>query len=294
MRGAMDRAADDVADSRRSNAATFRSSDGGAASVRVTESMPSACLEAIACATRDIPDPDWTIRFRPHGYELNWGGLEWCEAYDAPRSGCLGVRRVMIHELGHIEGLAHPETAGWSLGATQTVMHAVSPSYPKAGWALHEFGPCDAARLQRRYGLPSASSLVASCTRVETSIGIDADDTSITYQDEVTISARLAVRDRDGYGRLGGQPLSGRDVVVQRRVPGGTWYDFSTYAGPAPGTYVRSFRPTSTYEYRMVFDPAGSDGVEADASATITVSVAPCAGSDCPLRLHTTRPRRDP
>lgn len=288
MRNGIIAAAGDASSSRDSNAPIFSYDANGPDSVRVATDLPGNCSPSLACATRDIPNY-WIIRIRPQGYEFPWGTLRWCEAYQSPPNGCLGVERTMIHEFGHVAGLAHPDEGGMRLGALDTVMHDLIPSRPNAGWSLHRFGACDVARLQRRYGLPYSSARLATCERVETRLTIDVSDTSIGFQDPVTITATLSVRDRDGYDRLAGDPLSGRDVVIQRRSAGASgWASYDAEVGYAAGTYHATFRPSVPSEFRAVFTRSSDDGVIDDTSGIVEVFVGGCSDRGCPTSQQVT------
>lgn len=279
MRPAIQDAASDVTASRASRAARFTYDPAGAGYVQLAETMSGNCERAIACATRDIPNY-WRIALRPHGVRAGSVTTRWCQAYDSPPEGCFDVSRTLLHEFGHVEGLAHPDDHGFRLAALETVMHPVIPGKGRAGWQLHRFGQCDAARLQRRYGRTSPGADLALCDRVETRLTIEASDSSVAYQERVTVTARLHIRDQGGYGQLGGDPLSGRNVAIQRRVPGGSWISFDASRGDIAGEYQVTFQPWTTYEYRAVFDRPSSEGLSADVSDILTVRVAPCT-SNC-------------
>ena len=135
------------------------------ASVRYTSAFPTFCRYGIACAWRDMPSW-WTVFIRPHGTDFSWGRLRWCQKSDA--DGCFDLRRVMIHELGHIFGLDHPENAGFRLGTWDTVMQPITPARPQASWARHAYGPCDVASLQELYDVPSHASPISRCQDLET------------------------------------------------------------------------------------------------------------------------------
>ncbi|MBA2632575.1 MAG: hypothetical protein H0U86_06190 [Chloroflexi bacterium] len=97
----------------------------------------------------------------------------------------------------------------------------------------------------------------------------------------MTITATLRVRDRDGYGETGGNFVSGREVRIQRRVPGGSWYSFEAHPASSAGSYEVTFQPWTTYEYRAIFEQPATEGLSGDVSDVLTVKVAPCT-SDCP------------
>ena len=82
----------------------------------------------------------------------------------------------MLHELGHIVGIDHPESGGFSLRPFDTVMHQLAPAKPKAGSVLHAFGPCDVATLQERYDVPSPTTPISACNDVDTTLGLTASE----------------------------------------------------------------------------------------------------------------------
>ncbi len=279
MRPAIHDAASAVADSRRSRAATFAFSSDADDTIGVVEKMSGNCIRAIACASRDIPHW-WRIWLRPHQTEMHWGTLKWCQAYSKPEGNCFDIERTVLHEMGHVEGLAHPD-ASQGLSATDTVMHGLIPRRGQPGWQMHRFGPCDVARLQRRYDVLGSGTSYALCDRVDTRITVGASASSVPFRGSVTITATLRVRDRDGYGELGGNLVSGRDVLIQRRPPGGSWTSFDASRGASPGTYQFTFHPWMTYEYRAAFDQPSGDGLSGDISGVVTVNIAKCT-SLCP------------
>jgi hypothetical protein len=98
----------------------------------------------------------------------------------------------------------------------------------------------------------------------------------------VTFTAVLRVAALTEYERLAGNPVSQRTVVMQRRIPGGTWSTFDTMpAGSAAGSYVYTVSLGTTYEWRAVFRTPTSEGLNGSTSPAITVTVAPCTIS-CP------------
>ncbi len=281
MRPGIHDAAADVAESRASKAARFVYDAGGAGYVHLAESMSGNCERAIACATRDIPEY-WRIALRPQGVRAGSVTTRWCQAYESPPDGCFDLERTMLHEFGHVEGLAHPDAHGFRLRALETVMHPIIPGKGQTGWQLRRFASCDVARLQRRYDVTSTSAPYALCDRVETRMSVAASKPSVAFRERVTITATLRVRDRDSYGQLGGNFVSGRDVTIQRRPPGGSWASFHAARSDSAGEYELTFQPWTTYEYRAVFDRPSSEGLMGDASDIVTVRVAPCT-SQCPV-----------
>lgn len=279
MRPAIHAAASDVADSRDSRAATFGYASDSGDTIGIAETMVGNCIRAIACASRDIPHW-WDIRLRPHRTEMHWGTLTWCQAYSEPQGSCFDIERTVLHEMGHVEGLAHPDPSD-GLSASDTVMHGLIPHRGESGWQMHRFGPCDVARLQRRYDVLYSSTHYALCDRVETRLAVESSASSVAFRAPVTITATLRVRDRDGYGQLGGNYVSGRDVRIQRRAPGGSWTSFDADRGPSAGTYEFTFEPWTTYEYRAIFDRPSWEGLTGDTSDVLTVKVAACT-SNCP------------
>jgi len=138
-------AAEDVQRTARARSPRFVHRSGAANSVRYTAAFPTFCRYGIACASRNLPTA-WAVWLRPHRADFSWGTLRWCQRRSA--SGCFDMRRVMLHELGHVTGLQHPSSVGFRLAAGETVMHAITPAKPSAGSTRHAFGRCDVATLQ--------------------------------------------------------------------------------------------------------------------------------------------------
>ncbi|MEO7119354.1 MAG: hypothetical protein ABIZ34_10325, partial [Candidatus Limnocylindrales bacterium] len=172
MRPGINAAAADVTSSRGSLAARFTYDAGSADDIQLRTEMTGNCLRSVACAHFDIPR-SWYVRIRPQGTELDWGTVRWCQAYDDWPNGCYEVERVMLHEFGHVLGLAHPEDFGFRLGTLETIMTARGQEKGETGWQTHRFLPCDVARLQRRYDLVAPSTPLALCDRVETRLSLE-------------------------------------------------------------------------------------------------------------------------
>ncbi len=157
-RSAMSAAAADSNSSRKSKAAIFSYDSSGPAWLAYTDDLPTNW--AIGYTVRSIPD-SFTIRMRPHGTQLDWGTLRWCEFYDGePPNGCYDLEMVTLHEFGHAQTLGHVDEAQIDT-YTDSLMHATGlRSKPKAGWNQHVFGRCDVARLQIRYEPLTGRSVV--------------------------------------------------------------------------------------------------------------------------------------
>ena len=281
VRQAVTAAAIDVEASRRSRAATFAYSESGDDMVRLAAQMSGPCIAALACANGVIPSW-WKVLIRPHGAEVDWGTVRWCQAYDDPPAGCYDLEHAMVHEFGHIEGLAHPEDFGWRLGVLETVMATAPPQRPQTGWNLHRFGPCDAARLQRRYDIADGTRL-ADCGRLGSRLTIEASASAVGAFQPVTITAALRVKDRDAYDRLGGNRLSGRSVAIERRPVGSTsWTPLETTPGMHRRDVDVNVRPGSLPTTgRSSRDPT-TRGSRQPISPIVTVRVATCGPGVCP------------
>jgi hypothetical protein len=279
-RPAIHAAADDASTTDRSRAPSFVYDAGAPDAIRYTDTFPAtSCATSIACASYVIGD-SWTIRLRPHGKDFRWGTLRWCQADD--RDGCFDIERVMIHEFGHIQGIDHPESGGFTLRPNDTVMHSLAPSKPKAGWALHRFGPCDTATLQERYDVPSPTTTISSCNDVGTTLALGASQTSLARGAKVSLVAELRIPDKDAYGRLGGNALSERSVQLRRRPVGGTsWTTYAMRFGDSPGTYLLSLSPSISYEFQAVFTAPGTEGLRSSTSPIVTVRVTDACTTTC-------------
>ncbi len=207
----------DASDTSLSRSPRFVLRSGVADTVRYTPSFPDFCRYGIACASRNMP-VSWLVWLRPHGTDFSWGTLRWCQKEDA--SGCFDIRRVLIHELGHIDGLDHPSREGFNLEANETVMHAITPAKPNAGSTRHAFGRCDVATLQELYDLPSSTTLVSSCNDVATELTLGASSTSVLPGSTVRLRADLRAAPLPSLGRLAGNALNGRSVKLRYRRAG--------------------------------------------------------------------------
>jgi hypothetical protein len=283
MRQAVRDAADDATDTSRSLSPIFSYVDsGGQGVVRYTSSFPSACANAIACASHDADQ--WTLRMRPQGYDFRWGELRWCQKTSG--DGCFDAERVALHELGHVVGLDHPEAVGFRLSPSATVMHQVTPSRPHTSWDRHGFGSCDVASLQEQYGTPTMSTRIAGCNDVDSRLSLSASATQVPAGTRLVLSATLKVRtDAADYGELSGMRLNDRSVQLRRRAAGssGAWTTSWMRWAEAPGLYTITLYPRAAYEFVAVFPTPDDEGLRGDSSGEVTVRVTGTCSGGCPV-----------
>ena len=272
-RPALVTAASDASGSSIARSPTFRYGSSATNSVRYTSTFPSFCRFGIACASRAMPA--WAVWIRPHGTDFSWGTLRWCERTNT--DGCFDLRRVMLHELGHIAGLNHPSTAGFTLAPYETVMHAITPARPKPSSRRHVFGRCDVATLQELYDLPGSKALVSSCNDVATVIDLEASRSIVSAGGSVELIARLAIADRAEYGLMRRQRLAGRSVKLRYRSAGSGESWSTTWMRPlaATGRYAATISPHATWEFKAVFPAPSDEGLRFSGSSIVNVKVKP-------------------
>jgi hypothetical protein len=273
-RPALEKAADDAGSTSVARSPEFVYRSAATDAVAYGGSMPGFCsITGIACAGRVLP-VSWGVWLRPYGTEYAWGTLRWCQKTSSSQ-GCFDIRRVMLHELGHITGLTHPSSAGFTLAAQDTVMHAITPSRPHAGASRHAFGRCDVATLQELYDTPDNKTAVSTCNQVTTSLTLEASDVAIAAGESVELTARLRVEHASAYGELAGNPLNGRSVKLKYRRAGSddswrTAWMRSTYRS---GRYVLTIRPTDTWDFKAVFPSPDDEGLRYSRSGIVRVQV---------------------
>jgi hypothetical protein len=271
-RAAMNAAAADSNGSRRAKAAIFSYDANGPAWLAYTDDIPTNW--AIGYAVRNMPH-SYTIRLRPHGTQLDWGTLRWCQFYDDPPNGCYDLETITLHEFGHAQSLGHvneADTDDW----TDSVMHASGRSKAKAGWNQHVFGRCDVARLQIRYEPLTSSTPISTCLDLPTDLSLSPGNSSIGYGASVTLTAKLKIGADAIYPNLAGGPLTGRSVVLQRRALGSSsWTTIGALSAVTDGTgrYVKTLSLTTTYDWRAVFSAPGDEGLDGAVSNVSRLSV---------------------
>lgn len=270
--GPIDAAADDAKATSHARSPKFPRKGNATQTIRYTGAFPSFCSAGIACASRSMPS-SWTIWLRPHGTDFSWGRLRWCQKVsDFP---CFDVRRVMLHEFGHIAGLTHPSSGGYNLDAADSIMQGITPARPKPGSARHAFGRCDVATLQRLYGTPTATTPYSTCAQLDTSLRLEASATSVARGTSVKLKAWLSVADRQAYGRVAGDPLADRMVRLKYRRAGGgdDWTTAWMKPTGTAGRYELSIAPAAAWEFRAAFPSPDGEGLRFSNSEIVKVNV---------------------
>ncbi len=273
-RSPLRKGAEDASRSSVSRSPNFVYSSGTANAVAYSGTMASFCgSAAIACAGRSMPS-SWGVWIRPYGTDFSWGTLRWCQKTSSS-SRCFDLRRVMLHELGHIAGLTHPSSAGFTLGPSDSVMQAITPARPQQGSSRHAFGRCDVATLQELYDTPDNKTAISSCNDVATKVSLSASTWTLAKGESVKVVATLRVVDLSAYRELAANPLNGRSVKLKYR-PAGTDADWKTvWMRPAykQGRYDATLSPGSTWELKAVFSKPADEGLRYSRSAVKKVRV---------------------
>lgn len=273
-RDPMKRAADDASRTSFARSPYFVYRPDATNAVSYGASVPGYCsINGIACAGRAMPST-WGVWIRPHGTDYAWGELRWCQKTSSDR-GCFDIRRVLLHELGHIAGLTHPSNAGFTLAATESVMQAITPARPGTGASRHSFGRCDVATLQELYDTPDNRTAISTCNDIVTRLTLSASETSVAPGTAVKLSAQLRVDSRPAYRQLSGNPLNGRSVKLKYRRAGSddawqTAWMRSTYSS---GRYELSISPSARWEFKAVFPAPSDEGLRYSRSDTVNVKV---------------------
>lgn len=277
MAAAVNAAAADANASRQSRAPSFAYSSSAANAVSYGTSNPCG-LNGLACFSRDPVSSYWHLWFRENGHRYDWGTLSWCEMTGSP-NGCYRAETITLDELGHVAGLDHhvnlPDGSDYADAVVQTYSH----TRPQVGWNASAFGRCDVATLQQVYDVTAWTTLYSTCLDVPTTLALVASPTSVRSGTAVTFTATLR---SDGIGRLAGNPMAGRVVVLQQ-LSGTTWVDLLTMkAGASAGVYTAAYTPRSTLSYRALFRKPAVEGVRSSTSPTVSVRVS-CVTAPCPL-----------
>lgn len=276
IKTAINAAADDANDSRRSRAPTFDFASGAVNPIGYGLVAPCG-VNGLACFRRDVPD-GFSVYLREHGHRFDWGTLRWCEIERV--NGCYDAENITLDELGHVLGLDHHDNLPNDSDYGDAVVQTYSRARPKEFYNAHVFGRCDWATLQQTYDVLTSSTLYSTCLDVPTELSIGASRTSVVAGSVVTFTASLG---SNGAGRLSNNLVSGRTVVLQQRTSG-SWVDvFTMVPGSSAGTYSVGLTMRSTSDIRAVFRKPSNEGLRASSSATVMVTVsAACTTPLCP------------
>ncbi len=269
---------------RRSRAAVFTPDPAGASWINYGLNVTCG-VGGLACFSRANAPNSFTMSFREQGHRFDWGALRWCQLTLNAPDGCYDAENVALDEFGHVEILNHHLNFADEHDYLDAVVQTYSHTKPNIGWSAHALGRCDVASLQRKYDVPLWTMKYSTCLDLATTLSIAANTTFVGYNGGATLTAKLIVADLDAYERLGGNPVSGRTVTIQRRYPGGSWTSVATMAGAAAaGTYTWTATGlTTTADWRAVFAKPSGDGIRGATSGVVTVSVSSCSTAPCPL-----------
>jgi hypothetical protein len=265
--------------SRGSKAATLTYDSAG--SNPIGYGLGATCgVNGLACFTRDAP-VGFTMWLREQGHVFDWGTLKWCQSYSSPPNGCYDAETIALDEFGHVETLNHHVNWSDDSDYEDAIVQTFSRTKPTTGWNLHTFRRCDVATLQLQYDMVSTTAKYATCLHLTTVLTLSAVPGLIGIHGMTTVTATLKVVDYDSYLRVGGNLVSARAVILQRRAVGATsWTTVGAMAtGPAAGTYVLTQAPTAHTDYRAVFNSPPEEGLNGDTSPTIRVTFSPCTSA---------------
>ncbi len=277
MKTAINAAADDSNASRRSKAPVFDYVTG--ASNTIYYGVDAQCgVNGLACFSRSAPD-GFRMWLRENGHRYDWGTLRWCEMTGDP-DGCYEAETITLDEFGHVLGLNHHVNFADDSDYEDAVVQTYSRTKPRAGWNAHVFGRCDIAALQQAYDVLATTTLYSTCLDLPSVLTLSASKTSVIEGSVVTFTATLKSA---GTGRLSNNFVSGRTVVLQRRVAAG-WTDMQAMATGSTGTYTTQVVMWKDMELRALFRKPANEGLRADASGAVTIGVsAACTDLLCPL-----------
>jgi hypothetical protein len=277
IKTAIKEAAIDANASRGSKAATFTYDAAG--SNPIGYGLGATCgVNGLACFTRDAPD-GFTMWLREQGHVFDWGTLKWCQAYSSAPNGCYDAETIALDEFGHVETLNHHVNWSDDSDYEDAVVQTFSRTKPTTGWNLHTFRRCDVATLQRQYDMVSSTAKYATCLDLDTVLTLSAVPGLIGPHGVTTITATLKVVDYDAYLRIGGNTVSARAVILQRRAAGTTtWTTVGRMTtGSVAGAYVLTQAPVVNTDYRAVFNSPPEEGLNGDISPTVRVTVGACS-----------------
>lgn len=280
----IDAGAADARNTRASRAARFTRATGATSLIAYGE--PTGCSPAgIACMNRSGAPSSFRMWFRAHGYAFDWGKLRWCQGLTTIANGCYDVENVALDEFGHVEILAHHATYADESDYLDAVVQEAARARDEDGWDAHAFGRCDVARLQLEYERIAATDLFSTCLKVATTTTLAAGATSISAGQSVRFTAILRAANTSTNRALANDPISGRRVLLQRRLVGAsTWTTVATMTSSTTtaGSYATTVSPTATYEWRAAFSTPTNEGLTGSGSSVVKVTVYGGCMSGCP------------
>jgi hypothetical protein len=235
-------------------------------------------VNGLACFTRTAPT-SFTMWLREQGHVFDWGTLKWCQTYASPPNGCYDAETIALDEFGHVEVLNHHVNYDDDHDYLDAVVQTYSRVKPLAGYNARAFGRCDVATLQLQYDVPSSAAKYSTCLDLSTDLVLSWSRSVNT----ITLTANLKVVDLAAYVRLGGNPVSGRTVTLQRRPGGGsTWTTVGTMSAGGSGNYTMTYQVFADTQFRSVFGAPAGEGLRGDTSNIVAVTAFVCGGVSGP------------
>lgn len=215
----------------------------------------------------------------------------WCQDPAQPDTSCIDAGRTGIHELGHVVGLSrqsngHSHQPDSAMSST-SVMQLNPIKSPDSRYNDLFLGQCDEFELQREYDVLSLAGTYATCVdhavgtgfasgEIETVV-VRTSAASITLPcvtSTTSITGTLTLSSGTGLGRLAGNQLPGRAVVIERRVSGGAWASHATVTTNSSGNFSRivSTSTPGTWEFRGLFSDGAEVSLDGDDGGITTVT----------------------
>lgn len=268
------------------------------ATVGYTGALTSPCnsvqnLQWLQCASNG-----GTASFRIHVRDFErapYGDWRWWDraatcltATGARAGGCWLVGRAMIHEAGH----AIPAFGHDGQSEAETVMRSASPQVGTAGGARTTYERCDEAALQLIWDLADLAGPYADCldhvdgagtAGLRTTLSVGSTGYRACTGSTAAVGGRLATAADSRYGRLSGNPLAGRRVVVDRKPRSATTWTAGVDAIVATAAltganWTRALASPSglagTWDYRARF--GGDRSLDPAGPVTFSVTWAAC------------------